>query len=138
MYRFIRLAVASIALATPLTAQGRLSVTGLLTEYRANPLGTDIAKPRLSWRIERAQRNTMQAAYQITGGAERRSPDIGARSAVGFRSHRDRRVDLSAVWRADAHLLDAVRVARARVGCDRTRVGVEPASLLGNVAARAW
>ena len=65
MYRFIRLAVASIALAAPLAAQARLSVTGLLTEYRANPLGTDIAMPRLSWRIESAQRNTMQAAYQI-------------------------------------------------------------------------
>lgn len=43
----------------------RLAVTGLLTEYRTNPVGTDVLKPRLSWRLESTERNTIQAAYQI-------------------------------------------------------------------------
>ena len=59
------LAVLTVLIAAPLSAQTRPTVTGLLTEYRANPLGTDVAKPRLSWRIESPRRNTMQAAYQI-------------------------------------------------------------------------
>ncbi|MBP9898256.1 MAG: hypothetical protein KBF28_07790, partial [Gemmatimonadales bacterium] len=63
--RSAALAVFTALLAAPLSAQTRPTVTGLLTEYRANPLGTDVVKPRLSWRIESPRRNTMQAAYQI-------------------------------------------------------------------------
>ncbi len=54
-----------MSLAFPLAAQSRLSVTGLLTEYRANPLGMDALVPRLSWRIESSARGTMQSAYEI-------------------------------------------------------------------------
>ena len=45
--------------------QPSLGVTGLRVEYLANPMGIDVAKPRLSWRITSADRNTVQAAYQI-------------------------------------------------------------------------
>ena len=43
----------------------QLGVTGLRVEYLTNPLGIDAARPRLSWRITSAERNTVQAAYQV-------------------------------------------------------------------------
>ncbi len=49
----------------------------MLTEYRANPLGTDVVKPRLSWRIESPRRNTMQAAYQIQVGTSQAALTAG-------------------------------------------------------------
>jgi alpha-L-rhamnosidase len=65
VHRTLRVALVTLLWAAPVVAQSRVSVTGLLTEYLANPLGTDVAKPRLSWRLESAQRNAMQAAYEI-------------------------------------------------------------------------
>ena len=75
--RSAALAVLTALLAAPLSAQTRPTVTGLLTEYRANPLGTDVVKPRLSWRIESTRRNTMQAAYQIQVGTSQAALTAG-------------------------------------------------------------
>ncbi len=49
------------------TQQPSLGVTRLRVEYLTNPLGIDVARPRLSWRITSAppERNTVQAAYQL-------------------------------------------------------------------------
>ena len=41
------------------------AVKYLRCEYRVNPLGIDVAKPRLSWITESEQRGQMQSAYQI-------------------------------------------------------------------------
>jgi len=38
---------------------------GLRVEYLTNPIGIDVVRPRLSWRIASTARNTMQAAYQL-------------------------------------------------------------------------
>jgi alpha-L-rhamnosidase len=40
-------------------------VINLRTEYKTNPQGIDINKPRLSWEIISRDRNTVQSAYQI-------------------------------------------------------------------------
>ena len=53
------------ALLVAVAIQQSPAVTGLKVEYLANPLGIDAARPRLSWRITSAERNTMQAAYQV-------------------------------------------------------------------------
>ena len=45
--------------------QASLGVTGLRVEYLSNPLGIDAPRPRLSWRLTSAARNTVQGAYQI-------------------------------------------------------------------------
>ena len=37
----------------------------LRCEYRTNPLGIDVAKPRLSWNLSSEQRNQGQSAYQV-------------------------------------------------------------------------
>ncbi|MGN1192408.1 MAG: glycoside hydrolase family 78 protein [Dorea sp.] len=34
-------------------------------EYRNNPIGLDVKKPRFSWKLESEEQNTMQTAYQI-------------------------------------------------------------------------
>ena len=42
-----------------------LKAKALTCEYRINPLGIDIKKPRISWKIESDRRGTMQKAYHI-------------------------------------------------------------------------
>jgi alpha-L-rhamnosidase len=37
----------------------------LLCEYKANPLGIESAKPKLSWQMQSNVRNTMQRAYRV-------------------------------------------------------------------------
>ncbi len=41
------------------------SVTDLVCEYHTNPVGIDILKPRLSWKIASTETNVMQSAYEI-------------------------------------------------------------------------
>jgi len=45
--------------------QSSLGVTALRVEYLTNPLGIDVAHPRLSWKITSTERNTVQAAYEL-------------------------------------------------------------------------
>ncbi len=42
-----------------------LAVVSLRAEYKENPIGIDIRKPRLSWQIQSDRRGTAQSAYQI-------------------------------------------------------------------------
>ncbi|PGV53829.1 alpha-L-rhamnosidase [Bacillus sp. AFS037270] len=42
-----------------------LKVNALTCEYQNNPLGIDIKRPRISWKIQSNRRGTMQRAYQI-------------------------------------------------------------------------
>jgi alpha-L-rhamnosidase len=42
-----------------------LLVTDPVCEYKVNPLGIDVARPRLNWKIVSDQRGTMQSAYQV-------------------------------------------------------------------------
>ena len=56
---------------------GQLRVVGLLCGYRVDPVGLDEASPRLSWRVESAQRGQRQTAYQIRVASERSLLDKG-------------------------------------------------------------
>ena len=42
-----------------------MQITDLRIEYRNNPIGIDILRPRFSWKLESEQTDTMQTAYQI-------------------------------------------------------------------------
>ncbi|MFS0778117.1 family 78 glycoside hydrolase catalytic domain [Neobacillus sp. 3P2-tot-E-2] len=42
-----------------------IKVGALTCEYRTNPLGIDIKKPRISWKFQSDRRGTLQTAYQI-------------------------------------------------------------------------
>ena len=41
------------------------SVFGMKCEYKTNPIGIDVTKPRLSWKMSSSQRAVRQAVYQI-------------------------------------------------------------------------
>ena len=42
-----------------------IEVKSLVTEYKTNPIGIDVEKPRLNWKIVSIEKNIIQTAYQI-------------------------------------------------------------------------
>src|SRR5271157_1207463 len=53
-------------LAEPLRESGLgLSPAELRCEYRADPLGIDVSRPRLSWIVTSAERGQRQTGYQV-------------------------------------------------------------------------
>lgn len=48
-----------------ISCKAQLSVTHLSAEYATNPLGIDVARPRLGWELKGAPDNTLQTAYEI-------------------------------------------------------------------------
>ncbi|MGE5611628.1 MAG: family 78 glycoside hydrolase catalytic domain [Bacillota bacterium] len=59
---------------------GGVSVAGLRCEYLVNPLGIDLARPRLSWRMEgkdAAARGQGQTAYRVLVASDRKLLDTG-------------------------------------------------------------
>src|SRR5579862_2698027 len=53
------------------------AVGELRCEYRVNPLGIDIVRPRLSWQLISERRGTSQAAYQIRAASSKAALDAG-------------------------------------------------------------
>ncbi|MBW6537139.1 MAG: glycoside hydrolase family 78 protein [Mariniphaga sp.] len=47
------------------SVSGNTWIQELVCEYHANPVGIDVQKPRLSWKIFSDQKNVMQSAYEI-------------------------------------------------------------------------
>jgi len=62
---FVACLVVILSLISRGVAATPLSVSNLRCEYKTNPMGIDILKPRMSWELVSADRGTMQAAYQI-------------------------------------------------------------------------
>jgi alpha-L-rhamnosidase len=52
-------------------------VTRLRAEYRVDPLGIDVARPRLDWILQSPTRGQRQTAYQILVSASRAALDAG-------------------------------------------------------------
>ena len=48
-----------------ITGFSKNAVTSLKCEYHVNPIGIDVAQPRLSWQIVAEENNFMQQAYEI-------------------------------------------------------------------------
>jgi alpha-L-rhamnosidase len=71
------LALTAALLVAPLSAQvpdaGRLAPARLRCEYSVDPLGIDVATPRLFWQVESADRGERQTAWQVLVAS---SPDI--------------------------------------------------------------
>ena len=53
------------ALAPAYAQSGPMPPSGLLGEYLVNPLGIDVAQPRLSWVLEHTERAQKQTAYEV-------------------------------------------------------------------------
>jgi len=54
----------------------QLIVDSLTCEYRKNPLGIDVKKPRISWKVKSNLRGTIQNAYQIQVASNESFTDI--------------------------------------------------------------
>lgn len=54
-----------LTLALPLSAAATVRVTNLKCEYAVDPLGVDVAAPRLSWQVSSDQNGTRQTAWNI-------------------------------------------------------------------------
>src|SRR5438105_108207 len=61
------MAIWAIVLGVALRVEGKADIRpeSLKCEYRTNPLGIDVAKPRLSWILDSTDRGQFQTAYQI-------------------------------------------------------------------------
>jgi alpha-L-rhamnosidase len=55
-----------------------LSVAALRCEYRENPLGIDVSRPRLSWQLRSNRRGARRAAYRIIVAASEATLAEGA------------------------------------------------------------
>ena len=58
-------ALLTVLMLASLAALHAAEIRDLRCEYRNNPLGIDVAKPRLSWVIESSHRGEWQTAYQV-------------------------------------------------------------------------
>jgi alpha-L-rhamnosidase len=77
------LAVLAAAAPPGARAEAGLGVADLRTEYAHDPLGIDVARPRLSWKLESEQRGRAQTAAN-GAGTMWESWDLGARSRSHF------------------------------------------------------
>jgi hypothetical protein len=69
---FVLLSVAGCVVRPP-----PLRVTALRCELDADPLGVDVAQPRLGWLLESPERNQVQSAFQVLAAS---APDVLARN----------------------------------------------------------
>jgi alpha-L-rhamnosidase len=66
MRTVLRLAIVMcVAALCPGAWAARVKVTNLKCEYRINPVGMDVARPRLGWALVSDQRGVKQTAYQV-------------------------------------------------------------------------
>ncbi len=72
----IFLCSASLFLSILASEAGSLTLSGLKSEYRVNPLGLDTPQPRLSWLLEAKERGQLQTAYQVLAAT---SPELLAK-----------------------------------------------------------
>lgn len=81
MHHFTRcfsLALVVVATSVALASEhAPLSPVHLRCEYRENPLGIDVATPRLSWRVTSTARGQMQTAYRVLVASSRDLIDRG-------------------------------------------------------------
>src|SRR6516162_7858158 len=59
------LMTAVLAFAVSVRGEGVLAVKKLRCEYKVDPVGIDVRKPRLSWELESAEKNVLQTSYEV-------------------------------------------------------------------------
>src|ERR1022692_3079921 len=64
---FLRLGCAAVVLvyAMSVHAETPLAVKNLRCEYKVDPLGIDVRKPRLSWELASAEKGVMETSYEV-------------------------------------------------------------------------
>lgn len=72
--------LSALALLFTLSAQAQtLNVIAPTCEFQTNPVGIDVAQPRLSWKLSAPGRNTLQTAYALRVAT---APDFSAKTLV--------------------------------------------------------
>ncbi len=71
------LAVLLLSIVFTSSAVAALSVSDLRCEYKTNPIGIQVEKPRLSWKIESDKNGVMQSAYEIRVAGSTRDVTAG-------------------------------------------------------------
>lgn len=66
-----------------------VTVGGLTTERRTNPVGIDAAKPRFGWRLSTAAKGQVQGRYQVTVGTTPGAADVWDSGTVASRQSVD-------------------------------------------------
>ncbi len=71
--------LSAMLLLSAAAAPAAVTTTDLRCEYARDPLGIDVAKPRLSWRLESAERGQAQTAYRVlvAGSESKLAGDAG-------------------------------------------------------------
>ncbi|MCA2211861.1 family 78 glycoside hydrolase catalytic domain [Jidongwangia harbinensis] len=62
--------------AVPPVGASPVTVGGLTTERRTDPVGVDTAKPRFGWRLSTAAKGQLQGRYQVTVGTTPGAADV--------------------------------------------------------------
>ena len=74
MFRPLSLCTVVLLALTPTAyADEALKVAATTTEYRINPIGLDVAQPRMAWKLSSPAKDVRQTAYQITVWDDKRS-----------------------------------------------------------------
>ncbi len=125
-----------VALITPQSERSDLVVTDLRCEYATDPMGIDVAAPRLFWKVASDVGGARQTAYRILVATSR---DLLARDEGDlWDSGRIASDETTHIAYAGKRLVSTQRVAwkvRAWDGADRAS-GMERAGLLDDGAAR--
>jgi alpha-L-rhamnosidase len=54
-----------VVLAGAASAQSTLTVTNLRCEYKVDPLGIDVQRPRFSWQLQSSDKGLLQSSYEV-------------------------------------------------------------------------
>ena len=66
MKRIVWLLAAALVCASGVWAQGNvLEVKKLRCEYKTDPMGIDVRKPRLNWQLSSSEKNVLQTSYEV-------------------------------------------------------------------------
>lgn len=73
----VAIAAANVTSAAGAPTNHDVVVTGLQTEAQSEPLGIDVAKPRLSWRLEAQRRGMRQSGYRVRVASTKKLAESG-------------------------------------------------------------
>src|SRR6516162_610278 len=75
--RVLKTLVLALSFATGMASaqESSLTVKRLRSEYKVDPLGIDVAKPRLSWELLSGEKNVLQTAYELQVSLSERDLD---------------------------------------------------------------
>src|SRR5208282_6406820 len=69
-------------------------VKRLRCEYKVDPVGIDVRRPRLSWELESTETNVVQTSYEVRVGRSERELEAGKAIWMGGKLNSDASIDV--------------------------------------------